>query len=162
MDFRKDAPLFFDSRTRPRPVSVEVSEIRFAKPPCYHPMDPDARKPVFIRTAFPWPRRLCGVLLLPSASYLAKLHTYILHTCLAAHKTSSTPFIPVCRIQASTEVYVRTKQKQQKKNSNDSLHESFSSSFFLQECSSMWFSYTVAGLVHGKSALFDSTKRIFL
>ena len=32
-DFRKDAPLFFDSRTRPRPVSVEVSEIRFAKPP---------------------------------------------------------------------------------------------------------------------------------
>ena len=31
-DFRKDAPLFFDSRTRPRPVSVEVSEIRFAKP----------------------------------------------------------------------------------------------------------------------------------
>ena len=35
MDFRKDAPLFFDSRTRPRPVSVEVSEIRFAKPPYY-------------------------------------------------------------------------------------------------------------------------------
>ena len=25
MDFRKDMPLFFDSRTRPRPVSVEVS-----------------------------------------------------------------------------------------------------------------------------------------
>ena len=37
MDFRKDVPLFFDSRTRPRPVSVEVSEIRFAKPPHYSP-----------------------------------------------------------------------------------------------------------------------------
>ena len=33
MDFRKDAPFFFDSRTRPRPVFVEVSEIRFVKPP---------------------------------------------------------------------------------------------------------------------------------
>ena len=33
MDFRKDASLFFDSRTRPWPVSVEVSEIGFAKPP---------------------------------------------------------------------------------------------------------------------------------
>ena len=32
MDFRKDAPLFFDSRTRPRPVSVEVSEFPFEKP----------------------------------------------------------------------------------------------------------------------------------
>ena len=33
MDFRKDAPLFFDSRTRPWPISVKVSEIQFAKAP---------------------------------------------------------------------------------------------------------------------------------
>ena len=47
MDFRKDAPLFFDSRSRPLPVSVEVSEIRFAKPP--QSPSSDNKEP------FPWP-----------------------------------------------------------------------------------------------------------
>ena len=39
MDFRENAPFCFAPLTRPRPVSVEVSEFRFAKRPyCFTPI----------------------------------------------------------------------------------------------------------------------------
>ena len=43
MDFRENAPFCFAPLTRPRPVSVEVSEFRFAKRPYYGKMGVLAR-----------------------------------------------------------------------------------------------------------------------